>query len=570
METSQAKRLWVIIAGLVAATIIVSGRLVVFQVLHGDEWADRGRNASNIEIIAKPNRGIIYDRNGAVLAGNGADYQIGSSPNLITDDRMGEVATALAPVLEQPVNTILDKLSLNRGFVMLSEGRVPAEKAEFIRSLEYEGIQVDPLARRIYPQGELMCHLLGYTDFDGVGGAGIEGYYQQQLAGEAASAEVTISPLEEQINVVAREGSDLVLTLDRTIQHVVEKKLREALAEFNSRSGSIIVMNPKTGAILAMANYPCYNPYTYFDAPKEVLNNPAVSRQFEPGSVMKLVTMAIALDAGAVGPQSTYYDAGIFEIGGIPIYNWDRSANGVTDMKTAIARSLNVGMATIASMTGAETYYNYMQRFGFGRRTGIDLMSEAAGQLLLPGNELWTEAALGTNSFGQGLAVTPLQMISSVAAIANKGYLMQPYLVEEIHAPNGEVFVHEPKVLAKPISEETANEVTAMAVYAVNTNLFYAQMDGYTVAGKSGTAQIPENGIYHPTDTIASFIGWLPADDPEVIILVKIDRPQNSPWGSETAAPTFSALAEELVVLLDIPPDAIRLQADIIAARSHN
>ena len=193
-------------------------------------------------------------------------------------------------------------------------------------------------------------------------------------------------------------------------------------------------------------------------------------------------------------------------------------------------------------------------------------MSEAAGQMFLPGSAYWTESSLATNSFGQGMSVTPLQMIAAISALANEGYLMQPYVVQEVHVGD-KVLVHEPKVLNRPIAPDAAQQVTAMATYAINTQLWRAQVPGYTVAGKTGTAQIPENGIYHPTDTIASFVGWLPADAPEIAVLIKLDRPAVSPWGSETAAPAFAELANELVVLLDIPPDAIRLKADILAAR---
>ncbi len=566
MSTNQTRRLWIIAVALIAATSIVTGRLIVFQVLQGDEWAVRGRDSTILEVIARPERGVIYDRNGAVLAANGADYQVGASPALISDADKEEMATALAVILEESRIEILEKLESNQRFVMLSTGRVPSETAEAIRALGYDELQIDPLPRRIYPQGELMCHTLGYTDFDGIGGAGLEGYYQLLLAGEAASAQVNISPLSEQKTVVAREGADLVLTIDRTVQHLVETHLEQALNEYAAESGSIIVINPQTGAILAMANAPCYDPFDYFSANENVLNHPSVSQQYEPGSVMKLVTMAIALDSGAVTPQTSYYDSGVFEIGGIQIYNSDRSGPGQTDMRTLISRSLNVGASWIAFETGSETFYNYMQRFGFGHRAGIDLMAEAPGQMPLPGNELWTEAALGTNSFGQGMAVTPLQMITAIGAIANDGYLMQPYLVQEVHQGD-EVIANDPKVLSRPVSAETANEVTAMAVNAINTTIWRAAVDGYTIAGKTGTAQIPENGIYHPTDTIASFVGWMPADDPEVAVIIKLDRPQASPWGSETAAPAFAKLAEELVVLLDIPPDSIRLQANIAAAR---
>jgi cell division protein FtsI/penicillin-binding protein 2 len=564
VNNSQLRRMWIIVVGLIFATFIVIGRLVAFQIIQGEEWA--ARTSDELVIVARPERGTIYDRNGAVLAANGADYQIGVSPNLVVD--ADEMANQLAVILEQPRHEILGALESDAAFVMLA-GRVSSDIAERVRALndDYGGLQIDPLPRRFYPQGDLMCHTLGYVDFDGNGGGGIEGYYQAELAGEAASATINISPFYAQESVIAREGADMVLTIDRSVQYVVEKHLKEALVEWGAESGTIIVMQPDTGAILAMASEPCYTPDDFYDAPEEMLFNPIVSRQYEPGSVMKLVTMAAALDSGTVTPQTTYYDSGELWVGGHRTVNWDRAAHGTVDMTTLLSRSLNVGAATIATWMGADTYYDYMRRFNFGSPTGIDIMSEAGGLMPLPGDELWTESFMATNSYGQSLATTPLQMITAVAAIANGGELMQPYVVEEIHTNNG-TFIHEPAVSSRPISPETAQQVTAMAVTAVASEVPEAQVPGYTIAGKTGTAQIAENGVYLQEDTIASFIGWLPADNPEIIVLIKLDKPQVSPWGSTTAAPTFAKLANELVVLLGIPPDDVRQREDVMALRN--
>lgn len=564
MNSSQQRRLLIIYAGLIIAVVVVILRLISFQFLSTDQIAELSRIIQNHSVTDLPDRGLVVDRNMAVLVGNGSDYQVGVSPAFVSNGE--EIATDLAPILGKPRHDILGKLNSSDTFVVL-EGRVPPDVAEEIRSLGYDQVQLDPLPRRMYPQDDLLCHVLGYVDFQNEGGSGLEGYYQTELVGVAASMLMNISPLTEQTGVIAREGADLVLTIDRTVQYVVEEQLRRVIEETGAESGTIIVMDPRTGAILAMANLPCYQPYDYFDAEDGMLLNPAVSKQYEPGSVMKLITMAAALDSGTVTPQTTYNDTGVIFVGGNPMYNWDRGAYGVTDMTGLLGYSLNVGAATIATWMGPDTLYNYFQRFGYSRPLGIDLMAEVGGQLPLPGDSNWTETNIGTNAFGQGLAVTPLQMLSAVSALANDGYLMQPYLVQEIHK-DGQVFSREPTILSRPVSKQTAYQLTAMAVNAVRTEVFGAQLEGYTVAGKTGTAQIPEGGIYHPSDTIASFIGWLPADDPELIVLVKIDRPETSPWGSTVAAPAFSELAKELVILLDIPPDEVRLQRDILAARS--
>ncbi len=564
MSNSQKRRLGIVLIAMAILTLIIVGRLVEFQLVQGPEWAERA--SDELFVIARPERGTIYDRNEAVLAANSADYQISVSPRLVTE--ADELATALAPVLEKPRYEILGILESDEPFAILA-GRVEPEVADLIRTLPYDGIQIDPLPRRFFPQGDLLCHTLGYVDFQGEGGAGVEAFYQLELAGEAASKTINISPLTQQDSVIAREGADLVLTIDRTIQHAVEQRLRAALSEYGAQSGSIIVMDPRTGAILAMASAPCYDPYEFYEADREVLFSPTVQQQHEPGSVMKLITMAAALDSGKFTPQSTYYDAGVLEVGGHKTVNWDRSAPGTTDMTTLLSRSLNVGAATLSTSLGADLYYDYMQRFGFGRPTNVDLFAEASGQMPLPGDPLWTESMLATNAYGQSIAVTPLQMITAVSAIANNGVMMQPYVVQEIRSDNGTI-VHEPSVLGRPISPETAHQTVTMAITAVAREVPEAQIPGYSIAGKTGTAQIAENGIYLPNDTTASFIGWLPADNPELLIFIKLDRPQVSPWGSQTAAPAFARLVEELVVLMDIPPDNIRLQADVLAARQSN
>ncbi|MFW6062791.1 MAG: peptidoglycan D,D-transpeptidase FtsI family protein [Chloroflexota bacterium] len=565
MNSSQQRRMWIVVVALGFASVLIIGRLVAFQVFQGAHWKQQGQDVQNVRVEVRPERGIIYDRNGAVLAGNGSDYRISASPALITE--ADEMATALAPILQKPRYELLGALQSDTPYVLLT-GRVDSQVAQAVRELPFTGLQVEPLPRRIYPQGELMCHVLGYVDFDGKGGAGLEGYYQTDLAGQAAADTLNLSPLTPQRSVIAREGADLVLTIDRSVQYAVEEHLQRAVSEYGARSGTIIVMDPRTGAVRALANYPCFSPYDFYDADESLLVNPATGQQYEPGSVMKVVTMASALDSGTVTPQSTYHDSGILEVGGHRTYNWDRSAPGTTDMTTLLARSLNVGAATLATWMGPETYYAYMERFGFGRPTGIDVMSEAGGTMPLPGSELWTESYIATNAYGQGIAVTPIQMVTAVAALANGGRLMQPYIVQEIHAGD-RVYRQEPNVSSRPVGEESAQQLNAMAVAAVSREVDSAQVEGYTIAGKTGTAEIPEGGVYLSDATIGSFIGWLPADDPEVVVLVKLDRTTSSPWGSQTAAPTFAELVEELVVMLDIPPDSVRLQADVSDLRGN-
>ena len=556
MNSSQIRRMWTVAIGMGLVLGVIILRLFVFQVVNGEEWKEVV--IENLAVTDAPERGVIYDHNGAVLAVDEWDYRLGVSPSILTDAE--ELATELSPVLQVPRGQLLEQMESSQLYVVLA-ARISSETADAIRKLDYgDEVQLDPLPRRFYPQGNLMCHVLGFVDFDGIGGAGVEGYYQGELAGEAASATVPISPLQRQTTVIAREGADLTLTIDRSVQYTVERHLKEALAEHGAVSGSIIVMDPRTGAIIAMAAEPCYSANNFFETEESLFYNPLVTAVYEPGSVMKLVTMAAALDSGTVTPATTYNDTGAIAVGGHVSYNWDRGAYGTVDMTSLLAHSLNVGAATIATWMGPTTFYDYFQRFGFGKPTGIDLFAEEPGLMPLPGSGEWQESFIATNSYGQALAVTPLQMISAISALANNGYLMQPYVVAEVRDENG-VHRHEPTVLSQAIKPETAAIMTTMAVTAVQQEVQEALVEGYTVAGKTGTAQIAEPFGYHPTDTIGSFIGWLPADDPEIVVFVKLDRPQSAPWGSMTAAPVFSKLAKELVVLLDIPPDEIRLEA---------
>lgn len=559
MNSSQLRRMWVVAIGLSFAGLVVVGRLFAFQIFQGETF--KGHVIRDLPVTDQPERGVIYDRNGATLAVDRWDYRVAVSPSILSDPE--ELANSLAPILQIPRGQLLADMESPFMYVVL-DAAVPSEAAEAIRELKNGNeVQLDPLPRRFYPQDSLMCHVLGFVNYDNQGSAGVEGYYQNLLAGEAASDKVAISPLREQKTVIAREGADLVLTIDRSIQYVVEQHLKRAIAEHGAVSGSIIVMNPETGALLAMAAEPCYSPNKFYDLPEGATFNPLVSAQFEPGSVMKLLTMAAALDSGTVTPETTYQDSGAIEVGGHVSYNWDRGAHGTVDMTTLLARSLNVGAATIATWMGPTTFYDYLSRFGFGRPTNIDIMSETPGLMPLPGSGNWQESFIATNSYGQSLAVTPLQMISAVSVLANGGVRMEPYLVEEIHDQNG-VQRHEPEAV-RVISETTAAQMTAMATIAVQQEVQEALVPGYTVAGKTGTAQIAEPFGYHPTDVIGTFVGWLPTEDPKIVVFVKLDRPKSAPWGSMTAAPVFSDLVEELVVLLDIPPDAVRLQASTAA-----
>lgn len=549
----------VVIIALVTASVLLLGKLATFQWLppevlsYMENLADANYNR---KILLAAARGLIYDRTGELMAVNTLEYEIGVSPNLVTDAR--EAATQLASVLNLDQLDTFTKVASNRPWVSLARP-VTAEVAQQVRQLGISGVTFDPIPRRSYPQGTLAAQVLGFVNFDLVGNYGIEGYYHEQLSGDVRQRQISTIPFE--LGQAAWEedrGRDIILTIDRDIQFLAESELLSAINSTGARSGTIIIMDPRNGEVLAMASYPAFDPNAYFDVnDASLLINPAISEQYEPGSIMKILTVAAALENGTITPQFSYYDNGSITVGGVTIQNWDRAAHGNVDVTQVLVQSLNVGAATISTMMGPNDFYKMLSNFGIGQVTGIDLQGEAAGTMYVPGDEHWSESQLGTNSFGQGVAVTPIQMLTAINAIANGGLMMQPHVVREIHDGN-QVFVSQPSALGRPISAETARIVTEMLVATVNDGVDAATVTGYSIAGKSGTAEIPSPVGYEAGAWIMSFVGFFPADDPQVSILIKLDRPTSGFWASQVAAPVFQKLAQQLVIMLEIPPDDVR------------
>lgn len=561
MGHNQLWRTWLLGAVLTVTLLILVIRLAQFQLFEHRAYKDAADNWLTRRTMLQPSRGAIHDINGNVLAGAGNEYQVGLDLPFITVDietltaDIAEYVGWDAQLLENTVNDYLDD---GLPYIHLAN-RISQESADAIKALDYNGVALPPVPRRQYPEGSLLCHALGYVDFEGVSGGGLEQYYHTDLQGEAFASLYFDVPSNPRIATNARRGRDLVLTIDRHVQQAVELHLAEAIDTYDADSGSIIVLNPKTGAVVAMANAPCFDPYRFNETAAWKFTNPIVSNLYEPGSVMKLITMAAGIESGVITPGTEYIDKGFVNSGGFRIYNASEKIYGRVDTTDILVNSINTGTVHVAELIGADDYYSYIEKFGFGRPTGIDLASEASGSVIRPTNEGWTETTLANNAFGQSIAVTPLQMAASVAAIANDGKLMQPYIVHEMVEDGVTYTRREPQPASIPLSKKTARQITAMAIQV--GDLYDLHLDGYTVAGKTGTAQIPvpESGIYHPTDVIASFGGWLPANDPELLILVKLDRPKNASWGSESAAPTFKKVAEELVTLMDITPDSERI-----------
>ncbi|MCJ7551539.1 MAG: penicillin-binding protein 2 [Anaerolineae bacterium] len=574
MMRGPEARLRLVTALLIAALLPVIGQLLRLQVL------DRDRYQAEVEELVMrpyalplPPAGTVRDRNGDLLVGNIPIYGVGAQIDLITDTQIA--AAALAPLLDLDEATLLEKFVIREDeedlewvWHRLAHG-IRGDNAEAIKKLKerWDWLTLEPTWQRFYPESELASHTLGFVNADG-NGYGIEAsqfhLLQPRPAVGMGEVDVLRVPLSEELakgELRAFAGTDITLTIDRTIQAFVEGELDKALALYGASGGTILVMNPQTGEILASASYPDYNPslYSTYDvSEQDRFVDPVVSVVYEPGSVFKIFTVAAALDSGSVTQDWSYYDSGLIEYGGVLIRNSDSAGHGQQNLQGVIDRSLNVGVATLTTQfVGADVFADYVLRFGFGRPTNVGLFGETAGLVHLPWDLSWQDGYLVTNAFGQGIAVTPIQMATAASALANHGTMMKPRLITERRTPEGRVVPIPPKVAGQPVSAETADYVVGLMEHAVETSIVNAQVPGYRIAGKTGTAQIPVSGGYDSVEVITSFIGFGPLPDPELLILVKLDRPQvdlSVRWGTQTAAPVFNLVASRLFVLLGIPP----------------
>jgi len=566
METLGRRIPLVLILLAVLATILL-GQLLSFQLRLSPSIQNFEANYSSREGVTQriaPKRGQIYDRDGVVLAVNTFEYRVGISPSLVVDRR--QAALDLARILGLDEAEVYRQLQPDADgafarYVLLASP-IDDATARQLEDLELNGLLIESIPLRAYPQGDLMAQIVGFVNYGGRGFFGVEGKYDRLLTGTAREVASDGTLLDVSEVPDARDGQSLVLTVDRDIQFVVDQVLREAILKENALGGTILVMNPRTGEILAMQSYPTS---TEGDASRfngQRSYNPSIGDLFEPGSIIKVVSASIALQADQPGLDLnwTYNNTGCFEAVGVRVCDFDRAAKGNVDFRRCLIQSLNTCTATWYTLLGPSQVYERLREFGFGTETGVDMEGEAAGLLRLPGDPLWSEADFLNISYGQGLAVTPLQILNAVNAIANDGLLMQPHIVLQ-RIDGTSVFDVAPNPVARPISKEVADAITAIMVdtMAVGTIDELARVEGYTIAGKTGTAKNPPPGGYSPTESWASFVGFLPADDPIISVLVLLDTPAGY-WGSQTAAPVFQDLVERLVVLLEIPPDAVRTQ----------
>ena len=557
-------RLYVLFAVVVGCALVLAGRLFYIQVIQHDYYRQLAAAEHWQRKPIPAARGEIRAADGRLLATT-VQYEALQA----TVEKVGDVSRAaqlLGPILQVSNFEIETRLrSRPSGQVIVHYG-LPVDAADQVRQLRLPGFTLVPAARRAHPEGNLASQALGVVGVEGRGLSGIESALEPLLGGKPGSelAErdttgdvIALGPSQIEPPV---PGSSVTLTLDPYVQQIVERELQAATAKYQARSGTAIVLAPRTGAVLAIAAYPSLNfddTDLFADDRIPLYRVPAVQDTYEPGSVFKIITMAAGMEAGVVDPETKVYDEGSFAYATGTVRNSvQRPPENIT-MTQVLQRSSNVGAAHLGVILGPSRLYLYIDRFGFGRRTGIELGGEEPGSYRTPGKPGWDDFDLAANSFGQGLATTPLQMVTAVAAVANGGTLMRPYLVAAAAGPAG-TWRRDPTIVRQVVSPQTAHRLTAMLVstieYSEDGKPRLSKVQGYSVAGKTGTSEISTAAGYVPDRTIASFVGYAPADDPRFVLLVKIDEPRTSPWGEQVAAPTFRAIAEQLLVYFRAPP----------------
>jgi cell division protein FtsI (penicillin-binding protein 3) len=549
-------------------------RVFSVQVLQHDVLSLKAETLIKWPDEIPPLRGLIYDSRGQLLAGNITAHDVDVDISRHKDDASKRaVADKLAPVLGQDPEALFTKLkSAEAGTISVRVAtKIDDATVEKIRKLIDDNedlfaytISLRKVPLRQYPGGTLASSLLGYTDYANVGHYGVEEYYNEKLAGEAgwiiAEHDNQGRPLvlEQPQMQAAVDGSDLVLTIDSAVQYLVERGLKQAVEEYNAESGYVIVQDPNTGAILAMANYPSYDPNVFYkENDYQRFMNVNVSNTWEAGSTMKVLTYASAIDAGAVMSTTTVNIEACWYKYGSLMCNAEGKSWGVQPLTVGLGRSANVASMFAAERLGERGFFDYMQAFHIGRPSGIDLAGEVGGTMWLPGDENYSPINLYTNSFGQGVSVTPIQLINAVSAVANGGTLYKPYVMKEIRQGDKLIQLNEPQVLQeRVIKPETAYQIADMLAYGVENKLVarLARVPGYHVSVKTGTAEIPGCGGYCKDLTLASAIGFAPSHNPKFTLYIGLYHPRTSPWGENTASPSWGKIARELLLYMKVQP----------------
>ncbi|SHI45725.1 penicillin-binding transpeptidase domain-containing protein [Desulfofundulus thermosubterraneus] len=565
-KTSFSRRLGVLFLIALLAFSCLIARLFFVQVLWGGQLRQEATKIRTRDIILQPNRGNIYDRQHNPLVTSIPSYSIYTHPDQIKDP--GSVADKVTAILGIRREEIYEKLAARGPFVWLQHG------VEFDRAKKLQGISglgFIESSTRFYKQGNLAAALLGFVGDDNQGLNGLEKSYDRELRGSPGKMVLEIDAQGRQIPQSAvlvkrsEAGNNLVLTLDQTIQYYVERELDRIVSAYQPKWAVILVMDPKTGEILAMGNRPTFDPSRWRKFPREVWEkNPVTLYTYEPGSTFKMITAAAALEEGVVRPTDWFNDPGYAVVNGRRIYCWDRKGHGLQSFAQAVGNSCNPVFIQVGLKLGKERFFKYVRGFGFGTPTNIDLPGEESG-VVLP-EERASELDIATMAIGQSIAVTPIQLLTAVSAIANGGYLMQPHVVRAVEDASGKTIREiTPRVIRQVISTETARQLSGLLEKVVLEGTGKrALVEGYRVAGKTGTAQVPGPGGYVEGKYVASFAGFAPADNPRIAVLVVVGEPRGQEYhGGEVAAPAFGAVVRDTLRYLGVPEDPSRESQDV-------
>lgn len=553
----SAARLRTIFGLFAALSIVLSARVAYWQTAGRGDLLARATDQVRSDQVVPARRGTIRDRSGAILAASVELRSLYAIPARIRDK--AGVARSLGVLLGRDERPIFDRLASGAEWVFIQR-RLPEPTAKAIEALGIGGLGFEKESKRLYPNDDLAAHVLGFVSDDGTGESGVEGRYDELLRGTDGALVVERDPADRRIavglrrGVASRDGADLTLTVDLAVQTSAERELRAAVEREHATGGSVVVLDPRDGAVRAMASYPTFHPGAVAGADPEALRDRVAGWAYEPGSVMKAVTMATGLEAGVVTPSTWYDDKGYADIGGRRLFNALGRAWGPTTMTQVLERSANAGAVFVASRLGARRLYDSMRAFGLGAPTGVDVAGEIGGTVR-PLAE-WYPVDIGTAAFGQGFTLTPLQLACAYAAIANGGTLYRPYVVAGWRDADGEHRIA-PSGERRVVSAATAATLRAMLTASVDNGLAQgAKLGGFSVAGKTGTAQIPSaDGHYVDDEYISSFAGFAPANDPYMVVVVVLERPRSRLFGTTTAMTVFRAVAQDTFRYARIQPD---------------
>ncbi len=549
---------------LIFGFVLIGCRLFYLQVLQSDAGAYQVQRQHQKSVMVQPDRGVIVDRHGHPLALNIDVPSVYVNSRSLKNPR--QTAQALAPVLKMSVAQ-LRKIFQRKQPHVLVKRHIPEEMAKQLVALAIPGVEVPRRPHRFYPKGALGSHVLGFAGDDNQGLEGIEFQYESYLRGEKNLVRYQrdakggiISSLYNQDSTGLQAGYHVTLSIDEVIQFIAEDELAKAVRQSRAKSGSILIMDPMTGSILAWALYPTFDPNHFRELSAKDWRNRAVTDPYEPGSTLKVVFAAAALEERVMEPDTLIYGGdGQMSVAGTIVH--DPAKSSWMTFSEALVRSSNVGAIKVAVQLGRSRVFAYLKAFGFGEKTGIDLSGESPGILHHP--DTWSGRSLSSLALGQEIAVTPIQMVTAMSVVANGGWLMTPGVVSSVLDGHGQaVLTKDPQPRRRPISSQTARRMSHILEAAVETGTGKgAKLVGYRVAGKTGTSQKidPETGTYSSSDVIASFVGFVPADQPCLTMLVVIDEPEIGKWGGKTAAPVFGKVAKRVLPHLGIFPGGAQL-----------